>query len=209
LIRAVLFDYGGTLVRPKKTWKEMRPKAHRSVFTLLHGYDPKLSFRAFLELDESVFQKYSKLEADEDRDIPDIEKYREILPAMAADHGFRMLDVGPATVGRTGFIGTIGWFFFLSIFALRIRRNDAFYTMMDLFYFFLLFTSSAFYPLDSMPPWLRLLSFANPLTWQADFLRYASLGVGGGHRLVMEAGAFCAFTLASFWTAARELTRKD
>ena len=41
---------------------------------------------------------------------PTIEKYREILPAMAADHGFRMLDVGPATVGRTGFIGTIGWY---------------------------------------------------------------------------------------------------
>ncbi len=41
---------------------------------------------------------------------PTMDKYREILPARAADHGFRMLDVGPATLGRTAFIGTIGWY---------------------------------------------------------------------------------------------------
>ena len=106
-------------------------------------------------------------------------------------------------------IGTIGWFFFLSIFALRIRRNDAFYTLMDLFYFFLLFSSSAFYPLDPMPSWLRHLSLANPLTWQADFLRYASLGIGGGQQLAMEEAGFCAFTAVSFWAAALELSRKE
>jgi len=105
--------------------------------------------------------------------------------------------------------GTAGWFFFLSIFALRIRRNDAFYTLMDLFYFFLLFASTAFYPLESMPRWLRSIAFFNPITWQADFLRYASLGVGGGRGLLAETAAFCTFTLASFFTAVRELTRKD
>jgi ABC-2 type transport system permease protein len=105
--------------------------------------------------------------------------------------------------------GTVGWFFFMSIFALRIRRNDAFYTLMDLFYFFLLFSSSAFYPLDPMPAWLRHLSLANPLTWQADFLRYASLGIGSGQRLAMEAAGFCAFAAVSFWAAARELSRKE
>jgi predicted phosphohydrolase len=41
---------------------------------------------------------------------PTAEKYRDILPARAADQGFRMLDVGPATIGRTGFIGNIGWY---------------------------------------------------------------------------------------------------
>ncbi len=106
-------------------------------------------------------------------------------------------------------VGTIGWFFFLSVFALRIRRTDAFYTLMDLFYFFLLFTSSAFYPVDSMPVWLRRISLINPLTWQSDFLRYSSLGTGGGRRLAMECAAFCTFALLSFWAATRELTRKD
>ena len=105
--------------------------------------------------------------------------------------------------------GTVGWFFFMAVFALRIRRNDAFYTLMDLFYFFLLFASSAFYPLDPMPAWLRRLSLVNPLTWQTDLLRYASLGVGDGHRLAGEAVAFGGFTLICFWVAARELARKD
>jgi ABC-2 type transport system permease protein len=106
-------------------------------------------------------------------------------------------------------IGTAGWFFFIMIFALRVRRTDIYYTLMDLFYFFLLFASSTFYPLDPMPLWLRRASLANPLTWHVDFLRYASLGVGGGATLAIEALAFCGFTALSFWKAARELTRKD
>lgn len=85
MIKAVLFDYGGTLVVPKKPWEEMRPKARRSVYTLLHGYDPKTSFQPFLELDESVFQKYSKLEAAEDRDIPDIVKYLDMVGRLFPD----------------------------------------------------------------------------------------------------------------------------
>ena len=106
-------------------------------------------------------------------------------------------------------IGTAGWFFFILIFALRVRRTDIYYTLMDLFYFFLLFASSAFYPLEPMPSWLRSASLVNPLTWHVDFLRYASLGVGGGGALAIEAAAFCAFTVISFWKAAHELTRKD
>ena len=104
-------------------------------------------------------------------------------------------------------VGTAGWFFFLSLFALRIRRNDVFNTIMNIFYFFLLFASSMFYPLEPLPAWLRVLSYANPLTWQADFLRYSSLGVGGGRRLAVETVLFCAFTLASFWAATRTLER--
>lgn len=106
-------------------------------------------------------------------------------------------------------IGTAGWFFFFTIFALRIRRNDTFNTIMNLFYFFLLFASSMFYPLDPLPDWLRLLSYANPLTWQADFLRYASLGIGGGRELAAEAALFCLFTLACFWAATLTLRRKE
>ena len=106
-------------------------------------------------------------------------------------------------------VGTAGWFFFLSIFALRIRRNDVFNTVMNFFYFFLLFASSMFYPLEPLPAWLRWLSWANPLTWQADFLRYASLGIGDGRRLLLEAILFCGFTVASFSLASRTLQRRD
>ncbi|MBI3895232.1 MAG: ABC transporter permease [Acidobacteria bacterium] len=106
-------------------------------------------------------------------------------------------------------VSTAGWFFFLSLFAFRIRRNDVFNTIMNIFYFFLLFASSMFYPVEPLPAWLRVLSYANPLTWQADFLRYSSLGVGGGRRLAVEIILFCAFTLVSFWAATRTLDRKD
>lgn len=37
-------------------------------------------------------------------------KYRKVLPALAADCGFHMLDVGPQIFGRVGFIGNIGWY---------------------------------------------------------------------------------------------------
>ncbi|MBI4461089.1 MAG: ABC transporter permease [Acidobacteria bacterium] len=106
-------------------------------------------------------------------------------------------------------VGTAGWFFFLSLFALRIRRNDVFNTIMNIFYFFLLFASSMFYPVEPLPAWLRVLAYVNPLTWQADFLRYASLGVGGGGGLALEAALFCVFTLVSFWAATRTLERME
>ena len=105
-------------------------------------------------------------------------------------------------------VGTAGWFFFLSIFALRIRRNDVFNTVMNIFYFFLLFASSMFYPLEPLPGWLRALALANPLTWQADFLRFASLGIANDG-LVLEALLFCAFTLVSFWMATRALQSRS
>jgi len=38
------------------------------------------------------------------------QKYREALPAIAADHGFAMLDAGPVTAGRVGFIGSMAWY---------------------------------------------------------------------------------------------------
>src|SRR4029453_2319385 len=48
-------------------------------------------------------------------------------------------------------IGTAGWFFFYAIFALRIRRNDAFNTVTSIFYFVFLFASSMFFPIYPLP----------------------------------------------------------
>src|SRR5256712_9637187 len=41
-------------------------------------------------------------------------------------------------------LGTAGWFYFYSIFALRIRRNDIFNSLTSVFYFVFLFASSMF-----------------------------------------------------------------
>jgi Icc-related predicted phosphoesterase len=38
------------------------------------------------------------------------QKYREVLPAIASDCGFRMLDASPVAAEGVGFIGNIGWY---------------------------------------------------------------------------------------------------
>lgn len=104
-------------------------------------------------------------------------------------------------------LGTAGWFFFLTPFALRIRRNDMFNTFINVCYFVMMFASSLFYPLDHLPAWLRSASFANPLTWHTDVLRYATIGVGSYSLITLEAIAFLLFLFVSFWFAVHTLHR--
>jgi ABC-2 type transport system permease protein len=106
-------------------------------------------------------------------------------------------------------IGTAGWFFFYALFALRIRRNDAFNTVTSIFYFIFLFASSMFYPLDPLPPALRMASYANPITWQVDVIRFATIGTGDPARMALEAAAFALFTAASFVAAIHALRNQE
>jgi ABC-2 type transport system permease protein len=103
-------------------------------------------------------------------------------------------------------VGTAGWFFFLTSFALRIRRNDIFNTVLNVAYFVLMFASTLFYPLDGLPQWLRWASLANPLTWHTDVLRYLTIGTGSGAHALFEAVLFLLFLGGSFWIAVRTLT---
>ena len=95
-------------------------------------------------------------------------------------------------------VGTAGWFFFYAIFALAIRRNDAFNTVTSIFYFVFLFASSMFYPVDPLPVVFRAAALVNPITWHVDVIRFATIGLGHPHTIALEAAAFVAFTLASF-----------
>jgi ABC-2 type transport system permease protein len=102
-------------------------------------------------------------------------------------------------------IGTAGWFFFYAIFALWIRRNDAFNTVTSIFYFVFLFASSMFYPLEPVPAAFRLIAYANPITWHVDVLRFATVGLGSVSTIALEGAAFVLFTLAGFALASRSL----
>lgn len=106
-------------------------------------------------------------------------------------------------------VGTAAWFFFYSIFALRTRRNDIFNTVTSILYFVFLFASSLFYPLEPLPRWFRLAAQANPITWQIDCIRYATIGLGSESRVIMESLAFLAFGAASFVYAARCLQKQE
>ncbi len=105
-------------------------------------------------------------------------------------------------------VGTAGWFFFYAIFALWIRRNDAFNTVTSIFYFVFLFASSMFYPLDPLPRLFRWVAYANPITWHVDVLRYATIGAGG-RPLALEAAAFATFTAVAFAGALWVLRRQE
>lgn len=105
-------------------------------------------------------------------------------------------------------VGTAGWFFFYAIFAVLIRRNDAFNTVTSVFYFVLLFASSMFYPLEPLPAAFRAVAYANPITWQVDTLRYATTGLGDPSLLPLEIAGFALFTAASFAGALGALGRE-
>jgi ABC-2 type transport system permease protein len=105
-------------------------------------------------------------------------------------------------------VGTAAWFFLFSILALSIRRNDIFQTVINVLYFVLLFASNMFYPLGPLPGWLRAAAFANPITWQVDLFRYATLGVAEG-RLALEAALFLVFTAVVFAGAVRALQQQQ
>jgi ABC-2 type transport system permease protein len=102
-------------------------------------------------------------------------------------------------------LGTAGWYFFLTVFALRIRRNDTFNTLLNVVYFVFMFSSSLFYPLDGLPAWLRGIAMANPLTWHTDVIRYLTIGLGVASSIALEALGFCLFLGASFTLAVRTL----
>ena len=110
----------------------------------------------------------------------------------------------PLLLGAT-VVGTAGWFFFYAIFALWIRRNDAFNTVTSVFYFVFLFASSMFYPVDPLPPAFRAAAYANPITWQVDVLRFATIGAGSPGRLALESAGFLLFTAVAFGAAVQAL----
>ena len=106
-------------------------------------------------------------------------------------------------------IGTAGWFFFYAIFALKTRRNDVFNSVTSIFYFVFLFASSMFYPLEPLPAWFRKLALVNPITWEIDWLRYTSIGIGNFHSILLEGVAFLVFSLACFGYAVRCLQQQE
>ena len=106
-------------------------------------------------------------------------------------------------------LGTAGWFYFYSIFALRIRRNDIFNSLTSVFYFVFLFASSMFYPIEPLPAFFRSVALVNPITWHVDVLRFSTIALGIPSNIALEAGAFVLFALASFVCAMHYLQHQE
>ncbi len=86
MIRGVLFDFGGTLVQPRKSWPEIKKLAIKAEYRFLGKKGLKISFAEYGEMNASIFKRYAEIEASEDRDITDELKYRELM-----DHLFPSL----------------------------------------------------------------------------------------------------------------------
>jgi ABC-2 type transport system permease protein len=104
-------------------------------------------------------------------------------------------------------VGTAGWFFFFAALALRIRRMDIFNTVTSLCYILLMFGSSMFYPLETLPSWFQWIARFNPLTWLTDLFRFATLGSGTLLMLVAQGIVLAIFTVAVFFAALYALDR--
>jgi ABC-2 type transport system permease protein len=104
-------------------------------------------------------------------------------------------------------VTTAGWFFLLSILAIRLKRMDAFNTVTSAAYIFLMLLSSMFYPLQQVPGWFRWVARINPMTWQVDMLRFSLLGTGAPMMVLLEGVAFAIFTAVCLAFAVRALDR--
>jgi len=63
-------------------------------------------------------------------------------------------------------------------FASKMTDPQGFQLIMRLFTFPLFILSSALFPLERLPLWLKYLSYINPLTYGVDGLRYCLIGMG-------------------------------
>jgi ABC-type multidrug transport system permease subunit len=62
-----------------------------------------------------------------------------------------------------------------------------------------------FYPLDSVPAWLKYAAYINPLTWHTDVLRYCTIGIGDLWIILAEFAAFILFSIAAFVLSVKAL----
>jgi len=63
------------------------------------------------------------------------------------------------------------------VFASKMRDMQGFSIVMNFVIFPLFFLSGAIYPLENLPVWLRILGYADPLTYGVDGLRGVLIGV--------------------------------
>ncbi|HSA92288.1 MAG TPA: ABC transporter permease [Terriglobales bacterium] len=102
-------------------------------------------------------------------------------------------------------LGMAGWYFLFAWISVRVRSFNGYHTTTSAMYLLLMFISNLFYPADRLPGWAEWLAWLNPITWQVDLLRYHTYGAGTPRVLQLEAAAFVAFVLLTFWMAARAL----
>ncbi|WP_199030890.1 ABC transporter permease [Ralstonia sp. ASV6] len=100
------------------------------------------------------------------------------LIAVALHVSVRTQPLAIVTVICSVFIGSCIFSTFSLVIACIVKTRERFMGIGQVLTMPLFFASNAIYPLDLMPPWLRVLATINPLTYLVDTLRGAMI-VGG------------------------------
>lgn len=127
-----------------------------------------------------------------------------LILAIALLFGAR-LDTSPA--GLVGALIVLALFMlaivgFANGVALRSKSIGGYHTMLFLLNLPLLFLSNAFYPLDSMPVWMRAVALLNPTTYVVDGLRQTLFG-GGSLPLLLSIAVLTLFAVLLQWYGVR------
>jgi ABC-2 type transport system permease protein len=59
----------------------------------------------------------------------------------------------------------------------QMKSFEGFFAMINMLMFPLIFASGAFFPLMNLPDWFWAITYADPLTYAVDAMRYALTGV--------------------------------
>ena len=84
-VKVVIFDYGGTLFKATRPWHEVRTEGIAAAHARLKGKGLGMTVEEFSDFSESVFARFTEMEAKEDRDIADRVKYRAIVDSLFSD----------------------------------------------------------------------------------------------------------------------------
>ena len=99
----------------------------------------------------------------------------------------------------------LGWVFIAA--GAWLRNAEVMQMVGFLLMFPLMFASSAYMPVDSMPTWIRFLARGNPLTYAIDATRALALGRPVGWSIVWALGLVTATALLGGTAAARNFRR--
>jgi len=91
--------------------------------------------------------------------------------------------------------------------AFVLNNHGDFFAIMGITALPLSFLSSAFVPLESLPLWMRLVAWMNPMTYAIDAMRSLVLSGWDGLLLAQLAIVLLIFDAAMFWVGAKVLSR--
>ena len=124
-VQAVLFDYGGTLVRHARPWDAVFPRGVRSSYALLKRAGLRITFEEYRETADTAFREQKVLGTKEGRDVPDRVVYREVVDALFPTRSRRWRDAA-ADRARRAFWATMIKSYALNLHAkAALRRLEA------------------------------------------------------------------------------------